>query len=148
MTNQLEHSAASEIFNRDESRVDWHDETLWFVREKRDKAAFQTPDWEDLREAASQIKNNVLSNIHEYLLEFEAKAQQNGIKIHWAADGDEHNEIVHSILKNHGVSQMVILRRSSTRLPTILTTLGPRPETATAICKGTSSPVIPATNPI
>ena len=36
----MQHSEAAALFNKDEKRVDWHDETLWFVREKRDKAAF------------------------------------------------------------------------------------------------------------
>jgi L-lactate dehydrogenase complex protein LldF len=103
----MQHSEAAAIFNQDEKRVDWHDETLWFVREKRDKAAFQIPEWEVLRETASQIKNNVLSNINNYLIEFEANALKNGIIVHWAADGAEHNKIVHSIMEKHGVKQMV-----------------------------------------
>jgi L-lactate dehydrogenase complex protein LldF len=103
----MQHSEAAAIFNQDEKRVDWHDETLWFVREKRDKAAFQIPEWEVLRETASQIKNNVLSNINDYLIEFEANALKNGIIVHWAADGAEHNKIVHSIMEKHGVKQMV-----------------------------------------
>jgi L-lactate dehydrogenase complex protein LldF len=103
----MQHSEAAAIFNQDEKRVDWHDETLWFVREKRDKAAFQIPEWEVLRETASQIKNNVLSNMNDYLIEFEANALKNGIIVHWAADGAEHNKIVHSIMEKHGVKQMV-----------------------------------------
>ena len=105
--NNLSHSEAAAIYNQDEKRVNWHDETLWFVREKRDKAAHQIPEWEVLRETASQIKNNVLSNINNYLIEFEANALKNGIIIHWAADGAEHNKIVHSIMEKHGVKQMV-----------------------------------------
>lgn len=101
------HSELSEVFNRDEDRVDWHDQTLWFVRSKRDKAAHSIPDWELLRETASSIKNNVLSNMHDYLLEFEANAQANGIIVHWAADGEEHNQIVHSILAKHKIEKMV-----------------------------------------
>ncbi|MDI6033848.1 lactate utilization protein B [Flavobacterium sp. LB2P84] len=107
MKSNLEHSEAAAIFNKDVKRVDWHDETLWFVREKRDKAAHQIPEWELLRETASEIKNNVLSNMHDYLLEFESNAQKNGITIHWAADADEHNKIVHSIMEKHGVKQIV-----------------------------------------
>lgn len=80
----MPHSEGATRFNKDVKRVDWHDETLWFVREKRDKSANQIPDWELLRETASQIKNNVLSNIHDYLIEFEANAQKNGIIVHWA----------------------------------------------------------------
>jgi L-lactate dehydrogenase complex protein LldF len=107
MKKTLVHSEAATLFNKDVERVDWHDETLWFVREKRDKAAHQIADWEVLRETASQIKNNVLSNMHHYLLEFELNALKNGIIIHWAADALEHNKIVHSILKKQGVKQMV-----------------------------------------
>ena len=107
MKNQLSHSEAATIFNKDEKRVDWHDETLWFVREKRDLAAHNIPEWELLRETASQIKNNVLSNMHHYLQEFEANALKNGIIVHWAADGEEHNKIVHSIMHKHGATQMV-----------------------------------------
>lgn len=67
------HAQLAAKFNRDSKRVDWHDETLWFVRVKRDKAAKLVPEWEQLREVASQIKNNVLSNLHDYLLQFEKK---------------------------------------------------------------------------
>lgn len=102
-----DHAALSDIFNKDEARVDWHDETLWFVRAKRDKAAHNIPEWEALRESASLIKNNVLSNLHNYLIEFEEQAQKNGVTVHWAADAAEHNQIVHAILKEHGVNRLI-----------------------------------------
>lgn len=101
------HSEASADFNKDIPRVDWHDETLWFVREKRDKAVFQLPEWELLRETASQIKNNVLANIHDYLIQFESNAKANGVIVHWASDAEEHNKIVHTIMQRQGVKQMV-----------------------------------------
>jgi L-lactate dehydrogenase complex protein LldF len=103
----IDHATLAEQFNRDESRVDWHDQTLWFVRQKRDKAAWQIPEWESLREMASQIKNNVLSNLHEYLLSFEERAKENGIHIHWAATPEQHNQIVYSIIEKHGVKNIV-----------------------------------------
>lgn len=103
----IPHSEAAALFNKNEERVNWHDQTLWFVREKRDKSANQIPEWELLRETASQIKGNVLSNIHDYLVEFETNAQKNGIIVHWAANAEEHNVIVHSILEKHNIKQMV-----------------------------------------
>jgi L-lactate dehydrogenase complex protein LldF len=103
----MDHAELAEKFNRDEARVDWHDKTLWFIREKRDKAAWQIPEWEQLRETASQIKNNVLSNLHDYLLQFEKNAQQNGVTVHWASTPEEHNQIVYSIIQKHGVSNIV-----------------------------------------
>jgi len=106
-STNAKHPELSAIFNKDEARVDWHDETLWWVRQKRDKAAWTVPEWEQLRETASAIKNNVLSNLHDYLMEFEEKAKANGVIVHWAADDKEHNEIVHAILKENNVSQIV-----------------------------------------
>lgn len=102
-----EHAELAEKFNADEDRVNWHDETLWWIRQKRDKIVWQLPEWEQLRETASQIKNNVLSHLSEYLLEFEANAQKNGVTVHWAANGEEHNKIVYKLLKEQGVTQMV-----------------------------------------
>ena len=106
-TTSKDHAALADEFNRDEPRVDWHDQTLWWIRQKRDKAASLVPDWEQLRETASRIKANVLSNLYDYLSQFEERATRNGIKVHWAADGKEHNEIVHAILQRHGVDKMV-----------------------------------------
>ncbi len=101
------HADLSEQFNIDEPRVNWHDETLWWVRQKRDKAVHQIPEWELLRETASAIKDNVLSNLSEYLAEFEEQAKKNGLIVHWAADDVEHNKIVLSILEQHGVKKIV-----------------------------------------
>jgi L-lactate dehydrogenase complex protein LldF len=102
-----DHAALADKFNQDEPRVDWHDETLWWIRQKRDKAAFGLPEWEELRETASSIKFNVLSNLSQYLEQFEKAAQENGVQVHWAVDGEEHNRIVHSILQKHGVDRLV-----------------------------------------
>ena len=101
------HVDLAEQFNADEARVNWHDETLWWVRQKRDKAAWQVPEWEQLREMASQVKYHTLSNLHDYLLQFEQNAIANGITVHWAADAQEHNTIVHGILQKHGAKQLV-----------------------------------------
>ena len=69
-----DHAALAEAFIKDEERVDWHDGALWYIREKRDIASKQIPEWEALREAASEIKSNVISNLHDYLLQFESKS--------------------------------------------------------------------------
>lgn len=103
-----DHAELAAKFNADEDRVNWHDETLWWVRQKRDKAAWSLgKEWEPLREKASQIKAHTLSNLHFYLQEFEQQATANGITVHWAVDDKEHNEIIYSLLKKHNVSQIV-----------------------------------------
>lgn len=101
------HAELASEFNNDEQRVNWHDGSLWWIRQKRDKLAKQIPEWEDLREAASQIKSHLLSNLHDYLLQFEANLKKNGIQVHWATDAEEHNAIVYSILKKKGITEMV-----------------------------------------
>ena len=107
MKQAKDHAALAEAFIKDEERVDWHDGALWFIREKRDKASKAIPEWEQLREAASAIKSNVISNLHEYLLQFEANLVKNGVTVHWAADAEEHNAIVYAILKAKEITQMV-----------------------------------------
>ena len=102
-----DHASLSERFNADEARVDWHDETLWWVRQKRDLAVNRIAGWEALREQASQIKNNVLSNLHDYLVVFEKNALANGVQVHWAMNAQEHNEIVLSIMKAHQADRLV-----------------------------------------
>lgn len=102
-----DHASAAETFNKDEKRVNWHDEALWFVRSKRDLAVNQIPEWENLRQLASEIKTNVLANLGDYLQEFEKNAMANGIHVHWAADGEEHNKILHEILKKHDAKRLV-----------------------------------------
>src|SRR5688500_8596707 len=102
-----DHASLAEDFNKDEEHVNWHDGALWFIREKRDKASRQIPEWEQLRETASQIKSHVISNLHQYLLQFEENLKRNGVQVHWAADAEEHNSIVYSILKSKEINQMV-----------------------------------------
>ncbi len=102
-----DHATLAREFIKDSARTDWHDETLWFVRHKRDKAAHGLPEWEQLREWASQIKNHALSNLDTYLELFEKKATENGAVVHWAADAAEHNRIIHSIIKENGISRIV-----------------------------------------
>jgi len=102
-----DHATLATRFNKDESRVDWHDETLWFIRKKRDKAAWQIDEGEQLGETASQIKNNVLGNLYEYLLQFEENARANGIHVHWASTPEDHNKLVHEIIAKAHISRVV-----------------------------------------
>ncbi len=104
--SMINHAQEAQKFNRDAQRTQWHDETLWFVRTKRDKAVKAIPEWEELREIASQIKANVLANLDDYLIEFEKNALNNGVEVHWASNAEEHNQIIYTILKERGVTRM------------------------------------------
>ena len=103
----IDHPAEAAEFLRDPKRAKWHDESLWFVRQKRDRIAASIPEWEALRQLGSDIKLHTLSRLDQYLEQFEAQATANGIKVHWARDGAEHNEIVHGILDEHKARRVV-----------------------------------------
>lgn len=102
-----QHSRAAARFVADQARARRHDAALWWVRSGRDRGANTVPEWEALREAASAIKEHTLSRLADYLEEFEKNARANGIQVHWAADGLEHNRIVHGILASRGVTRVV-----------------------------------------
>ncbi len=103
----VDHAAAADVFNQDEVRVDWHNAALGFMREKRDRAVELVPEWETLRTLASGIKEHTISRLDDYLVAFETAATANGVVVHWARDGEEHNRIVHDILLTRGVTLLV-----------------------------------------
>ncbi|CCH53330.1 protein of unknown function DUF162 [Fibrisoma limi BUZ 3] len=103
----MTHPEAAERFTADVDRTTWHDQSLWFIRQKRDRMTYQLPEWEQLRELASQIKEHALSRLDAYLEEFERNAQANGVQVHWAADAQEHNEIVLRIIRQHQAQRIV-----------------------------------------
>jgi L-lactate dehydrogenase complex protein LldF len=103
----LTHASRAEAFNLDHERTSWHDETLWFVRQKRDKAVYAVPEFQELRNLASAIKDHTLSRLDEYMAQFEAAAQANGVRVHWAADAAEHNAIVLDIIRARGATRVV-----------------------------------------
>ena len=103
----MPHPSLARKFTDNKSRAQWHDKSLWFVREKRDRMASSVPEWEDLRQHASAIKMHTMSRLPDLLGQFEANAKALGVHVHWAVDGDDHNRIVHDILKQHDVRRVV-----------------------------------------
>ncbi|WP_282147677.1 lactate utilization protein B [Algibacter lectus] len=103
----MSHPKLASIFNKDEKKVDWHDKALWFVRHKRDKSVHHVQGWEELRNLGHGIKAHMLSNLDIYLREFEANANKNGVEVHWATNAEEHNQIVHKILKDNNAKKVV-----------------------------------------
>ncbi len=84
-----------------------HDERLWDLRQKRDREMWDIPEWEELRSLASAIKEHTLTHLDEYLEQFTANAESNGIHVHWARDAAEHNRIAHDILAAHGARSLI-----------------------------------------
>lgn len=103
----MNHPTAAAKFVANDKRAHWHDKALWFVREKRDRMAHGLPEWETLRETAAAIKAHTVTHLADLLEQFEENATKLGVTVHWARDGAEHNEIVHGLLKDHGVKKVV-----------------------------------------
>lgn len=100
---QVNQVKAGAKFIADVPHRESHDRCLWAARMRRDSVAASIPEWEQMRELASQIKRHTLSNLDRYLEEFARNAELNGIRIHWAKDAEEHNSIVYRIFSDHNV---------------------------------------------
>ncbi|MFK7894846.1 MAG: lactate utilization protein B [Myxococcota bacterium] len=103
----MAHANEATHFVADEERTRWHDESLWFVRAKRDRAADDVPDWEALREDAARIKQDALTRLPALWDEFEKNARAAGAIVHWARDAAEHNAIVSGLLEERGIRRVV-----------------------------------------
>jgi L-lactate dehydrogenase complex protein LldF len=101
------HPEAAARFVADEARARWHDESLWFVRAKRDRATRRLPEWEALRTCAAEIKAHTLDHLGAYLETFEREATARGAVVHWARDAAEHNAIVAGLLAERGITRVV-----------------------------------------
>ena len=102
-----EHAELATEFVHNRERAKWHDSSLWFVRQKRDRQTHSIPEWEQLRELAATIKRHTLAKLPYYLEEFERNATRMGAVVHWARDAEEHNRIVLQILEEHGAKKIV-----------------------------------------
>jgi L-lactate dehydrogenase complex protein LldF len=104
---RIDHAEAASEFIAAKEHQEFHDRRLWDLRLKRDREAHGIPEWEELRELASRIKEHTLSRLADYLEEFEARARENGATVHWARDATEHNQIVLDILSARGAKTLV-----------------------------------------
>ncbi len=103
----MNHAVKAAEFVANAERAHWHDQALWFVREKRDKVVHALPEWETLRETAAAVKAYTVAHLADLLEQFEENAIRLGAHVHWARNPAEHNDIVLGILKQHDVKHVV-----------------------------------------
>lgn len=103
----MNHAQQAARFVADENRARWHNESVWSMRQNRDLSITSIEDWEMLRERASQIKGHMLSQLADYLEQFESAAEQLGAHVHWASHAEQHNQIVGQILEQHQARRVV-----------------------------------------
>ena len=67
----------------------------------------ELPQWEELRQIASDIRLHTIENMDIYLTRFEAAFQAAGGHVHWAATAEDARQIVIQIAKKHNVKNAV-----------------------------------------
>ena len=84
------------------------------IREKRGRVVAELDDWQQLREAGSGIKRDVMARLPELLEQFEAAVTANGGHVHWARDAREASEIVTELVKQTGEEKVVKIKSMAT----------------------------------
>ncbi|WP_449374186.1 LutB/LldF family L-lactate oxidation iron-sulfur protein [Arthrobacter psychrolactophilus] len=85
------------------------------IRDKRLRVVSELPDWEEMRNAGSAIKNATMANLPALLEQFEANFTARGGIIHWARDAQEANEIVTALIRETGESEVVKVKSMATQ---------------------------------
>jgi len=99
-------AAAKSALGNDQLRRNVHHATD-VIRGKRAQRVEEMPDWQQLRQAASDIKAHTLAHLDHYLVEFEKNCERAGGKVHWARDADEANAIAIAIIREHGGNEVI-----------------------------------------
>jgi L-lactate dehydrogenase complex protein LldF len=73
---------------------------------KRTAAAEALPEFEQLRDAAREIKEHTLTHLDFYLERFEAAVEEQGGKVHWASTPDEACRLIVGICRNAGARRV------------------------------------------
>lgn len=85
------------------------------IRDKRLRVVAELPDWEDMRDSGSAIKDSTMARLPELLEQFEANFTARGGVIHWARDSQEANEIVTSLIRATGETEVVKVKSMATQ---------------------------------
>jgi L-lactate dehydrogenase complex protein LldF len=80
------------------------------IQAKRAKLVQEKADWQELRAAASAIRNHALDNLAYYLELFETRCTAAGGIVHWAADAAEAREIVLTILREENATEVIKIK--------------------------------------
>ena len=85
------------------------------IRAKRASVVGEVPDWEQLRDAGSAIKADVMARLPELLEQLEAAVTARGGVVHWARDAAEANAIVLDLVRATGSTEVVKVKSMATQ---------------------------------
>ncbi|CAG7845111.1 Lactate utilization protein B [Pseudoclavibacter triregionum] len=85
------------------------------IRAKRAHVVGELPDWQDLRDTGSAIKQEVAARLPELLEELERNVVARGGVVHWARDAAEANRIVTELVRAKGVDEVIKVKSMATQ---------------------------------
>jgi L-lactate dehydrogenase complex protein LldF len=85
------------------------------IRAKRAAVVAELPDWEDLRDAGSAIKTDVMARLPELLEQLEEAVVARGGVVHWAGDAAEANAIVAALVRATGADEVLKVKSMATQ---------------------------------
>ena len=84
------------------------------IETKRRIRVAEKADWQQLRDAASAIRDRTLSNLGSYLEEFETNCMAAGGVVHWAANAEEARQIVLRLLREDDAQEVIKIKSMTT----------------------------------
>ncbi|WFE97725.1 lactate utilization protein B [Micromonospora sp. WMMD987] len=85
------------------------------IREKRAAVVAEVPDWEQLRDRAARVKDDVLDRLPELVDRFARAATAAGATVHHAADAAAANAVVTELVRAQGVDRVVKVKSMATQ---------------------------------
>ncbi|HSF98283.1 MAG TPA: LutB/LldF family L-lactate oxidation iron-sulfur protein [Ornithinibacter sp.] len=85
------------------------------IRGKRARVVAEVPEWEALRVAGAEAKDEALTHLGDYLEQLETSLTSNGATVHWARDAQEANRIVLDIVRSKEVDEVVKVKSMVTQ---------------------------------
>jgi L-lactate dehydrogenase complex protein LldF len=84
------------------------------IQAKRARLVEEKTDWQELRSAASWIRDEALRNLGAYLEQFEEQCMAAGGQVHWAADAAEARRIILEILREEKAEEVIKIKSMTT----------------------------------
>ncbi len=80
------------------------------IQAKRARLVAEKTDWQELRAAASGIRDEALRNLGAYLEQFEERCTAAGGTVHWAADAAEARRIILELLREEKADEVIKIK--------------------------------------
>jgi len=80
------------------------------IQAKRARLVEEKSDWQELRSAASRMRDEALDQLDVYLEQFEERCTAAGGQVHWAADAAEARRIILEILREEKADEVIKIK--------------------------------------